>query len=69
MKSILILLAIPCLFIAGCNSGSSDKEATKQKADSMAAASQRDSLLNAAKMMHRQDSVDAAKTDTTKGQK
>ena len=64
MKYILLLLAIPCIFFTACHS-SADK-AAKQNADSLAAVAQKDSLLNAAKMMHKQDSIDAAKADTTK---
>jgi hypothetical protein len=65
MKTKLLLLAIPCFFMAACTS-SADKDAAKQKSDSLAAVAQRDSLLNAAKMMRKQDSIDAAKADTTK---
>lgn len=74
MNTKLFVFAIPCIILAACN-GSAGKE-DKQKADSLAAVSQRDSLLNAARMMHKQDSIDAAKTadsakkaDSAKGQK
>ncbi|HTA28124.1 MAG TPA: hypothetical protein VK809_10065, partial [Bacteroidia bacterium] len=63
-KTRFFLLAIPCLLIAACTS-SADK-ATKQKADSLAAVAHMDSMLNASKTMHTQDSIDAAKKDTTK---
>jgi len=66
MKTKVLLLAVPCLFLGACT-GSSDKEAAKQKADSLAAVAQRDSLLDAAKIMHMKDSIDASKADT--GQK
>jgi hypothetical protein len=64
MNTKLLLIAIPCLFLGACT-GSADK-AAKQKADSLAAVAHMDSLMNAAKMNHKQDSIDAAKADTTK---
>ena len=63
MKTRLLLLAIPCLLIGSCTS-SADK-AAKQKADSLAAVAHMDSMLNASKNMHTQDSIDASKKDTT----
>jgi hypothetical protein len=74
MKTRLLLFALPCIFLSACT-GSSDK-AAKQKADSLAAVAHMDSLMNASKAMHKQDSIDAAKAadtakkaDTAKGQK
>jgi len=65
MKTKLLLFAIPCVILAACN-GSANKT-TKEQADSLAAVAQRDSLLNAAKMNHKQDSMEAAKAaDSTK---
>jgi hypothetical protein len=65
MKTKLFLLAIPGLFLVAC-SGSANK-ADKQKADSLAAVAHMDSLMNASKMMHKQDSVNAIKAaDSTK---
>ncbi|HTA81446.1 MAG TPA: hypothetical protein VK783_00800 [Bacteroidia bacterium] len=72
MKTRLLLIIIPCLFLISCT-GSADK-AAKQKADSLAAMAHMDSLMNASKAMMKQDSIDAAKkadsakkaTDSTK---
>jgi len=74
MKIKLFLLASPILLLAACN-GPSNK-ADKQKADSLAAVTHMDSLMNASKMMHKQDSIAAIKAadstkkaDSAKGQK
>jgi HAMP domain-containing protein len=74
MKTKFLLFAIPCLFLAACN-GSASK-ADKQKTDSLNAVAHMDSLMNAAKMNHKQDSIMAAKeadstkkADSAKGQK
>jgi len=64
MKTRLLLLATPLLLLGSCT-GSADK-AAKAKADSLAAVAHMDSMLNASKSMHAQDSIDAAKKDTTK---
>ena len=64
MKTTLFLFAGATFFLASC-SGGGDK-AAKQKADSLAAAAHMDSLMNASKMMHKQDSAEAAKKDTSK---
>ena len=60
MKTKLFLFAIPCFFLASCNGNSAGK-ADKEKADSLAAVAHMDSLMNASKMMHIQDSIEAAK--------
>ena len=74
MKTKFLLFAIPCVILAACN-GSADKT-DKKTADSLAAKSHMDSLLNAAKMNHKQDSMEAVKTadstrkaDSAKGKK
>lgn len=74
MKTKLFLFAIPCVILVACN-GSADKT-DKKMADSLAAKAHMDSLLNAAKMTHKQDSMDAAKSadsakkaDSAKGKK
>lgn len=65
MRTKFLLFAIPCVILVACNS-SADKT-DKKTADSLVAKSHMDSLLNAAKMNHKQDSVDAAKAaDSTK---
>lgn len=66
MKTRFFLFALSCVILAACSSNSSNQQAAKQKVDSLAAIAQRDSLLNAAKMMHRQDSIENAKADSTK---
>ncbi len=64
MKNRIVLFVIPCIFLCAC-SGGADK-AAKEKADSLVAAAHMDSLMNASKAMHMQDSIEAAKKDTTK---
>jgi len=74
MKTKFLLFAIPCVILVACN-GSADKT-DKKTADSLIAKAHMDSLLNAAKMNHKQDSIDAAKAadsarkaDSAKGKK
>jgi uncharacterized lipoprotein NlpE involved in copper resistance len=64
MKKILVLVASAGLLLIACNNNSAEK-AAKEKTDSLAAIAHRDSLLNASKAMMKQDSIDAAKKDTT----
>lgn len=75
MKPKIFLLALPCFILASCNGGA-DKNAAKKMNDSIAAAHRFDSLQNAIKAMHAQDSVAAIKAadstrkaDSAKGQK
>ena len=74
MKTKLLLFAIPCFILASCTN--SAQKAAKAKADSLAALAHMDSLMNASQLMHKQDSIDAAKApdstkkaDSVKGQK
>ena len=75
MKKKLSLFALPCLILAACG-GSASKKAEKRMDDSIAAVHRFDSMQNAIKAMHVQDSLDAIKAadstkkaDSTKGQK
>jgi hypothetical protein len=75
MKSNLFLFALPCFIFMACG-GSANKEAEKKMNDSIAAAHRFDSLQNAIKSMHAQDSIaagkasdSAKKADSAKGQK
>ncbi len=64
MKTRFLFLAIPCFLIGSCTN--SAEKAAKQKVDSLAAVAHMDSMMNASKSMHTQDSIEAAKKDTTK---
>jgi outer membrane biogenesis lipoprotein LolB len=66
MKTRFLLFAIACLSLAACNSSSSDQKAARQKADSLAEVAHMDSLINAGRNMHTQDSINAAQKDTSK---
>lgn len=61
MKTKLFLLAIPCILLASCNGSGNKDVADKEKADSLTAKAHMDSLMNASKMLHKQDSMEAAK--------
>jgi hypothetical protein len=68
MKPKLFLFALPCFIFMACG-GSASKKAEKKMNDSIAAAHRFDSLQNAIKVMHAQDSAAASKTgDSAKGQ-